>query len=159
MKQVLIDIAKDCPYTVDEPAPRVLFVELGEYSIDFRIYAWIDNYSDEWPARDWILQRVFERFAQEGIEIPFPTSVELPEIPSGSTETSKKRKRARQKAARIKMSKDEKFYREERDSLKALLEDLEEQMKDATLGSRQKDQIKKEMASLNATLQRFDSED
>ena len=57
------------------------------------------------------------------------------------------------------MSKDEKFYREERDSLKALLEDLEEQMKDATLGSRQKDQIKKEMASLNATLQRFDSED
>ena len=73
--------------------------------------------------------------------------------------TSKKRKRARQKAARIQMSKDEKFYREERDSLKALLEDLEEQMKDATLGSRQKDQIKKEMASLNATLQRFDSED
>ena len=57
------------------------------------------------------------------------------------------------------MSKDEKFYREERDSLKALLEDLEEQMKDATLGSRQKDQIRKEMASLNATLQRFDSED
>ena len=45
VKQVLIDIAKDCPYTVDEPAPRVLFVELGEYSIDFRIYAWIDNYS------------------------------------------------------------------------------------------------------------------
>ena len=57
------------------------------------------------------------------------------------------------------MSKDEKFYREERDSLKSLLEDLEEQMKDATLGSRQKDQIRKEMASLNATLQRFDSED
>ena len=57
------------------------------------------------------------------------------------------------------MSKDEKFYREERDSLKSLLEELEEQMKDATLGSRQKDQIRKEMASLNATLQRFDSED
>ena len=39
------------------------------------------------------------------------------------------------------MSKDEKFYREERDALKSLLEDLEEQLKDATLGSRQKDQI------------------
>ncbi|MBJ84106.1 MAG: hypothetical protein CMB52_01130 [Euryarchaeota archaeon] len=159
VKQVLIDIAKDCPYTVDEPAPRVLFVELGEYSIDFRIYAWIDNYSDQWPARDWILQRVFERFSQEGIDIPFPTSIELPESPKSGTEAAKKRKRARQKAARIQMSKDEKFYREERDSLKSLLEDLEEQMKDATLGSRQKDQIRKEIASLSATLQRFESED
>ena len=59
----------------------------------------------------------------------------------------------------IQMSKDEKVYREERDSLKTLLEDLEEQLKDATLGSRQKDQIRKEIASLNSTLQRFDSED
>ena len=159
VKQVLIDIAKDCPYTVDEPAPRVLFVELGEYSIDFRIYAWIDNYSDQWPARDWILQRVFERFSQEGIDIPFPTSIELPESPKSSTDAAKKRKRARQKAARIQMSKDEKFYREERDSLKSLLEDLEEQLKDATLGSRQKDQIRKEIASLSATLQQFEAED
>tara|TARA_Y100000589_G_C27138843_1_gene623731 strand:- start:355 stop:1668 length:1314 start_codon:yes stop_codon:yes gene_type:complete len=159
VKQVLIDIARDCPYTVDEPAPRVLFVNLGEYSIDFRIYAWIDNYSDEWPAKDWIHQRVFERFAQEGIEIPFPTSIELPEVPTGSTDAAKKRKKARQKAARIQMSKDEKFYREERDALKSLLEDLEEQLKDATLGSRQKDEIRKEISSLSATLQRFDSED
>ncbi len=159
VKQVLIDIARDCPYTIDEPAPRVLFVNLGEYSIDFRIYAWIDNYSDEWPAKDWIHQRVFERFAQEGIEIPFPTSIELPEVPTGSTDAAKKRKKARQKAARIQMSKDEKFYREERDALKSLLEDLEEQLKDATLGSRQKDEIRKEISSLSATLQRFDSED
>ena len=57
------------------------------------------------------------------------------------------------------MSKDEKFYREERDALKSLLEDLEEQLKDATLGSRQKDEIRKEISSLSATLQRFDSED
>ena len=69
VKQVLLDIAKECPYTVEETAPRVLFVELGEYSIDFRIYAWIDNYSDQWPVRDWILQRVFERFDDEGIDI------------------------------------------------------------------------------------------
>ena len=57
------------------------------------------------------------------------------------------------------MSKDEKFYREERDSLKNLVDDLEEQLKDATLGSRQKEKIRKEIASLTSTLDRFDAED
>ena len=57
------------------------------------------------------------------------------------------------------MSKDDKFYREERDSLKTLVEDLEEQLKDATLGSRQKENIRKEIASLTSTLDRFDAED
>lgn len=159
VKQVLLEAAKECPYTVDEPAPRVLFVELGEYSIDFRIYAWIDNYSDQWPARDWILQRVFERFEEEGIDIPFPTSIELPESPKRGSEVANKRKRARQKAARIQMSEDEKIYREERDSLKSLVDDLKEQLRDATLGSRQKEQIRKEITSLTSTLDQFDSED
>ena len=159
VKQVLLEAAKECPYTVNEPAPRVLFVELGEYSIDFRIYAWIDNYSDQWPARDWILQRVFERFEEEGIDIPFPTSIELPESPKRGSEVANKRKRARQKAARIQMSEDEKIYREERDSLKSLVDDLKEQLRDATLGSRQKEQIRKEITSLTSTLDQFDSED
>ena len=159
VKQVLIEIAKECPYTVDEPAPRVLMNDLGEYSIDFRIFAWIDNYADQWPARDWILQRVFERFDEEGIEIPFPTSIELPELPKGGSEAAKKRKRARQKAARIQMSKDEKLYLEEREVIKAYVEDLEQQVSDTSLSSREKDQIRAEIATLSKTLERFDAED
>ena len=159
VKQVLIDIAKECPYTVEEPAPRVLMNDLGEYSIDFRIFAWIDNYADQWPARDWILQRVFERFEEEGIEIPFPTSIELPELPTKGSDAAKKRKRARQKAARIQMSKDEKYYLEERDTLKAYVEDLEKQASDTSLSSREKDRIRAEISSLSQTLERFDADD
>ena len=159
VKQVLIEIAKECPYTVDEPAPRVLMNDLGEYSIDFRIFAWIDNYADQWPARDWVLQRVFERFEEEGIEIPFPTSIELPELPKGGTDAAKKRKRTRQKAARIQMSKDEKYYLEERDTLKAYVEDLEKQVIDTSLSNREKDRIRAEIATLSKTLERFDAED
>ena len=159
VKQVLIEIAKECPYTVDEPAPRVLMNDLGEYSIDFRIFAWIDNYADQWPARDWVLQRVFERFEEEGIEIPFPTSIELPELPKGGTDAAKKRKRTRQKAARIQMSKDEKYYLEERDTLKAYVEDLEKQVIDTSLSNREKDRIRAEISSLSQTLERFDADD
>ena len=159
VKQVLLQVAEECPYTVDEPAPRVLMINLGEYSIDFRIFAWIDNYADQWPARDWILQRVFERFEEEKIEIPFPTSIELPELPKVGSEATERRKRARQKAARIQMSKDEKFYLEERDTLKSYVDDLEKQVTDTSLSSRMKDRIRSEIADINKTLERFDAED
>ena len=159
VKQVLVDVAKECPYTVDNPSPRVLMNDLGEYSIVFRIFAWIDNYADQWPARDWILQRVFERFDEEGIEIPFPTSVELPESPANRSEASKKRKRASQKKARVQMSKDEDFYLEERDSLKSGVENLEKKLADTSLSSKDKDRIRDELTSMSTTLDRFDSED
>ena len=159
VKQVLVDVAKECPYTVDNPSPRVLMNDLGQYSIIFRIFAWIDNYADQWPARDWILQRVFERFDEEGIEIPFPTSVELQESPANRSETSKKRKRASQKKARVQMSMDEDFYLEERDTLKSSVENLEKKLADTSLSSKDKERIRDELSAMSTTLDRFDSED
>ena len=159
MKQVLNEIAKKCPYTADDPPPRVLLTNLGEYSIDFRIFAWIDNYADQWPARDWILERVFDRFADEGIQIPFPTSIELQKLPSRGSEAAKKRKRTHQKAARIQMSKDDRFYHEEHDTLKAYVEDLEKQLADTSLSSREKERIRGEIVTMSTTLERFDAED
>ena len=159
VKQVLMDVVKECPYTVVDPAPRVMLNNLSEYSIDFRIFAWIDNYSDQWPARDWILQRVFQRFGEEGIHIPFPTSIELREQSTSGSEAANKRKRARQNSARIQMSKDEKLYLEERDSLKAYVEELKKQVSDTTLSSRVRDRIRTEVSQINKTLERFDAED
>jgi small-conductance mechanosensitive channel len=153
-----MDVVKECPYTVDDPAPRVLLNNLAEYSIDFRIFAWIDNYADQWPARDWILQRVFQRFGEEGIQIPFPTSIELREQSTGISEAAMKRKRAHQNSARIQMSKDEKFYLEERDSLKVYVEGLEKQVSDTMLSSRVRDRIRTEISQINKTLERFDAE-
>ena len=159
VKQVLVDVAMECPYTVDNPSPRVLMNDLGQYSIIFRIFAWIDNYADQWPARDWILQRVFERFDEEGIEIPFPTSVELKGSPANRSEASKKRKRSRQKKARVQMSKDEDFYLEERDTLKSSVENLENKLADTSLSSKDKDRIRDELSAMTTTLERFDAED
>jgi len=83
----------------------------------------------------------------------------LPELPKGGSEAAKKRKRARQKAARIQMSKDEKLYLEEREVIKAYVEDLEQQVSDTSLSSREKDQIRAEITTLSKTLERFDAED
>jgi RNA polymerase-binding transcription factor DksA len=57
------------------------------------------------------------------------------------------------------MSKDEKFYLEERDSLKAYVEELEKQVSDTTLSSRVRDRIRTEVSQINKTLERFDADD
>jgi small-conductance mechanosensitive channel len=161
VKQVLLSVADKCPYTLDKPNPRVLLISLGEYSMDFRIYAWIADYSDEWPARDWILQKVCDVFEEEGIVIPYPVNIELKSqqrSPGGNRELTVRRKTARQHAARLHMARADEVHREERDTVKSEIAWLEKQLTDKTLGTREKEQIRSEIAELSSTLDIFDGE-
>jgi len=161
VKQVLLSVADKCPYTLDKPNPRVLLISLGEYSMDFRIYAWIADYSDEWPARDWILQKVCDVFEEEGIVIPYPVNIELKSqqrSPGGNRELTVRRKTARQHAARLHMARADEVHREERETVKSEIAWLEKQLTDKTLGTREKEQIRSEIAELSSTLDIFDGE-
>jgi len=161
VKQVLGDIAKRCPFTLDAPTSRVLLVKLNEYSLDFRVYAWIADYADERPARDWILQEVTDIFRDEGIVIPYPVNIELKsqQKPLGDgRELTVRRKSARQHAARLQMSRVDEIHREERDTVKAEVAWLEKQLADKSLSIREKEKIRREIASLTSTLDIFDSE-
>ena len=77
VKYTVLQLMRDCPYVLKKPEPRVLLIELGDFAKVFRMYGWVEDYSDEYVARDWLLKNVDERFKNEGIEIPFPTSVEI----------------------------------------------------------------------------------
>jgi len=161
VKQVLLSVADKCPYTLDKPNPRVLLISLGEYSMAFRIYAWIADYSDEWPARDWILQKVCDVFEEEGIVIPYPVNIELKSqqrSPGGNRELTVRRKTARQHAARLHMARADEVHREERETVKSEIAWLEKQLTDKTLGTREKEQIRSEIAELSSTLDIFDGE-
>jgi hypothetical protein len=136
-------------------------VKLNEYSLDFRVYAWIADYADERPARDWILQEVTDIFRDEGIVIPYPVNIELKsqQKPLGDgRELTVRRKSARQHAARLQMSRVDEIHREERDTVKAEVAWLEKQLADKSLSMREKEKIRREIASLTSTLDIFDSE-
>ena len=77
VKYTVLKLMRECPYVISKPEPRVLLIELGEYAKIFRMYGWVEDYSDEFVARDWLLKNVDEKFSAEGIEIPFPTAVEI----------------------------------------------------------------------------------
>jgi len=76
VKQILLDIARDTmthtEYLLDDPAPAVFFEEFGDSNLKFIMYVWAKKYSLLHEVRDAINSRISERFAAEGIEIPFP---------------------------------------------------------------------------------------
>ena len=76
VKTILLEIARESikktPYLLDDPAPTVFFTEYADSSLNFILRVWAKKYNTPDEIRDDINIRIFERFAAEGIEIPFP---------------------------------------------------------------------------------------
>lgn len=47
VQKLFLEILKQHPDVIDDPEPMVLFNDLGESSLDFRLLFWTDNF-DEW---------------------------------------------------------------------------------------------------------------
>lgn len=59
-----------------EPEPFVKVTNLGDFSVDFTLRLWCDA-ADYWGLKFDLTRAVKEAFDAEGIEIPFPTQVEI----------------------------------------------------------------------------------
>ena len=62
-KNVLTDEGK-------EPVAR--FANFGESALEFKVYFWVDDFMNQWRVAHEIREEVNKRFAEEGIEIPYP---------------------------------------------------------------------------------------
>jgi small-conductance mechanosensitive channel len=71
VSSILIDIATDNPYCLDEPAPLVVFTDFGDSALEFLFALWFEK-PDYLNLKNSIMQQIKERFDNEGIEIPFP---------------------------------------------------------------------------------------
>ncbi len=80
VEKILLDEVRkaieEIPGILSEPEPRVRFVPgFGESSLDFTILCFIQDVSYQYPVQHLLRKRIFKRFQQEGIEIPFPQRV------------------------------------------------------------------------------------
>jgi potassium-dependent mechanosensitive channel len=55
-----------------DPPPQALFVGFGESSLDFELRVWVKQIRQRLEVRSVVLMEVERRFAEAGIEIPFP---------------------------------------------------------------------------------------
>jgi small-conductance mechanosensitive channel len=70
--EVLEGVARDYPLGLEEPAPMAVFTGFGESSLDFELRVWLGAFEQLLQARSELGAAVVRRFAEEGIEIPFP---------------------------------------------------------------------------------------
>ena len=108
------------------------------------------------------MQNITDRFREEDITIPYPVNIELKSQPGrsarGNHELKARRKAARQHTARLQMARADEIHREERESIKAEIDWLENQISDTSLGTREKAKIRAEITALAATLDMFDGD-
>ncbi|MBN2251368.1 MAG: mechanosensitive ion channel family protein [Candidatus Altiarchaeota archaeon] len=72
VKRIVLDIAKGCDLVLKDPTPSIFFHEFGESSINFILIIWVTNFRDRLRATDEINTGVYDEFAKQGIEIPYP---------------------------------------------------------------------------------------
>ena len=156
VKYTVLQLLRECPYILESPEPRVLLDELGDYAKVFRLYAWVEDYSDEFVAKDWLFKNIAERFEAEGIGIPFPTAVEI-----GATHKesyNKQRKATNVRRARLQMIKEDKALERERSEAKWEIEAITEKLKDPELGRTEREGLEESLRELNRVLSMFEAE-
>jgi small-conductance mechanosensitive channel len=77
VERILVEVAKkgaqDIPGLLAEPEPFVRFIPgFGDSSLDFTLICQVKEFVDQYLAQHELRKRIFKRFNEEGIEIPFP---------------------------------------------------------------------------------------
>lgn len=87
VERVLLAVARagtaDIPGMLADPAPSVAFDPgFGESSLGFTVSFTVAEFSNQFGVRNELKKRIFQRFREDGIEIPFPTRIVHIEQPS-----------------------------------------------------------------------------
>ncbi|MFK7800430.1 MAG: mechanosensitive ion channel domain-containing protein [Anaerolineae bacterium] len=79
VKEVLLEMARDCSFLAQTPPPEVHTISYDDSSIGYRLYFHITEFTSaitEERIRDDLMTRVFYAAERNGLTIPFPISVE-----------------------------------------------------------------------------------
>ncbi len=71
-KNIILQVGKECPHVLDDPAQGVVVAELGDSSVNLatRPFCNSENY---WDTFFYMQENVKKAFDREGINIPYPT--------------------------------------------------------------------------------------
>ncbi|HET6419067.1 MAG TPA: mechanosensitive ion channel domain-containing protein [Geobacteraceae bacterium] len=73
VKELLVETALDLPEILRDPAPGAFFVSFGECSLNLSLSFWVDDYGKVFQVTDQLNTKIATRFAENGIEMPYPT--------------------------------------------------------------------------------------
>jgi MscS family membrane protein len=78
VRETIMKAIKDNPYSLlDDPnkEPIIIFDEMGDSALMFKVILWINDRGKRIPARDKLVEEIYRKLNEAGIEIPFPQRV------------------------------------------------------------------------------------
>lgn len=76
VRAMLHDLLESTPGILHEPPPLVRVMNYGDFSVDYRVIFFVEDFLSLGKARDAFMTKVWYAVKREGITIPFPTAVE-----------------------------------------------------------------------------------
>ncbi|MCB0636925.1 MAG: mechanosensitive ion channel [Lewinella sp.] len=70
-REIILQVGKECPYVLDDPAQPVVVAELGDSSVNLATRPFCKS-ADYWPTRFYMIEHVKKQFDAQGVSIPFP---------------------------------------------------------------------------------------
>jgi len=72
IKTVMLEAVKDARAVLIDPPPRVWLKEYDDYTVNYTLKFWIDDFADLYDIEDDVMTRIWYHFKRQGIEFPFP---------------------------------------------------------------------------------------
>lgn len=73
IRQVVLGAVNKIPNILKQPSPFVIFNSMGDFALNFTVYAWVNSYTERFDTKNALNQAIYESLNAEGIGIPFPT--------------------------------------------------------------------------------------
>lgn len=77
IESMVENVVKTCQHEIEglllTPEPSVEFISMGESSINFSLTCYIQEFKHRRKIQNLLTRKIFEKFREEKIEIPFPT--------------------------------------------------------------------------------------
>jgi MscS family membrane protein len=73
VKRVVLDAISRLDDVLQDPGPEVLFLNMGDFSLDMCARVWVDDYGKQFARTLEMTELVYNTLNESGIEIPFPT--------------------------------------------------------------------------------------
>jgi MscS family membrane protein len=72
VKKLAIETALSCKDTLKDPAPRILFLNMADSALQFKLMFWVDEISKKWDTHQHVITNLYNNLNKKKIGIPFP---------------------------------------------------------------------------------------
>jgi len=73
VKKVVLDEIKKLKNVLKDPKPKIMFLEMGDFSLNFKVYFWVPSFKERFKTKEKANCLIYDALNKAKIGIPFPT--------------------------------------------------------------------------------------